>query len=88
MITSRITKIKLVDGKEIWYPTDIELKQLGDEIVEVRVEEQLTREQFEAKYYVVRSEKPAVLDKAKYWICNTCGKRHAEDYVCTMLRSE
>lgn len=56
MITSRITKIKLLNGKEIWYPTDIELRQLGDEIVEVRVEEQLTREQFEAKYYLVRSE--------------------------------
>lgn len=55
---SRITRVKLLDGKTLHFPSDIELRQLWSEIESITYEELMTKEQFEAKYVLVRSATP------------------------------
>lgn len=51
---SRITRIKLVDGKTLHYPSDMELKQLWDEIESITYEQIMSKAEWESKFVMVR----------------------------------
>lgn len=54
----RIVKVILLDSKQIWYPTDIEMKQLWNDVKSIVYEELMTKEEFEEKYFIVRNYAP------------------------------
>lgn len=51
---SRIIRVKLVDGKTLHYPSDMELKQLWDEIESITYEQIMTKAEWESKFVMVR----------------------------------
>lgn len=74
----RIKTIHLKDGKQIFYPTDAELKELWDYVEEVEIEERYTIEEWKGKFVVIRS-----FDDA--WYCDKCKIYHSKDHVCVRI---
>ena len=50
----RIKSIRLTDGKMLFYPSDDEWNKLYDQIEKVEIEESYSKEEWEAKFIVVR----------------------------------
>ena len=79
---SRITRVKLLDGKTIHYPSDMELKQIWNDVECITYEELMTKEDWEKRFVIIRTEE----SEKPYWECH-CGEMHPADYICTVLVS-
>lgn len=51
----KIKMIQLKDGKQLYYPSDGELKELWDYVERVDIEESYTIEEWKEKFVVIRS---------------------------------
>lgn len=50
----KIKMIMLKDGKQIFYPSDAEMKELWDYVETVDIEESYSIEEWKAKFVVIR----------------------------------
>lgn len=53
-VKRKIKAIYLKDGKQLFYPSDDEWNKLYDQIEKVEIEESYSKEEWEAKFIVVR----------------------------------
>lgn len=51
----KIKMIQLKDGKQLYYPSDGELKELWDQVERVDIEESYTIDEWKRKFVVIRS---------------------------------
>lgn len=96
---SKIKQITLLDGKQIFYPSDEEVAKLYENTKEVIVEETLSRAEFELRMAseavftdalisgigIARIEPKEYLEPEGYWYCKACRTLHRADHICIKL---
>lgn len=50
---SKIKQITLIDGKQLFYPSEEEVRKLGDVIKEVVIEETLTKAEYDNEGFTI-----------------------------------
>lgn len=81
-VKSKIKQITLTDGKQLFYPSDEEVKKLSDIIATITIEETMTKEEFN----IWQAQKNATADMAATVnYCVKCDSWHDPDYDCMIF---
>ena len=73
---NKIKQITLLDGKQFFYPTEKEIKNLSDQIATVIIEETMTKEEWDKLYFDIYNPT---------WYCDKCKIYHSKEHVCVRI---